>query len=73
MPSFVERYWTPEVKAELKAILQLAWPMVVASLWSYMLSPISLMFCGHLGTEVLDGVSLGGSVSFFFNYHFINL
>lgn len=34
----------------------------LASLFTFLTGPVSLMFCGHLGREELDGVSLAISV-----------
>lgn len=49
-------------KKEFIETIKLSWPMVLTSLTSYLFGPVSLMFCGHLGTIQLDGVSLANSV-----------
>ncbi|XP_071175726.1 multidrug and toxin extrusion protein 1-like isoform X5 [Mytilus edulis] len=45
-------------RIELKELLQLAWPITIETLLQYLILSVSLLFCGHLGKEALDGVQL---------------
>ncbi|XP_064637916.1 multidrug and toxin extrusion protein 1-like [Lineus longissimus] len=49
-------------KDELKQLLYLAWYLSVINLFSNIMGTISVMFCGHLGTVELDGVSMACSL-----------
>ncbi|XP_071061348.1 multidrug and toxin extrusion protein 1-like [Pseudochaenichthys georgianus] len=49
-------------KTEIKEICTLAGPLVLSHLMVYTLSFVSAIFCGHLGTVELTGVSLATSV-----------
>ncbi|ESO98376.1 hypothetical protein LOTGIDRAFT_159181 [Lottia gigantea] len=45
-------------KSEFKILFKLSWPTVLVQLFEQALFIISLMFCGHLGKQQLDGVAL---------------
>ncbi|CAH1776860.1 unnamed protein product [Owenia fusiformis] len=49
-------------KSELKELWILAWPMVLVCLANMMIPFTAVLFCGHLGTEELDAVSLANSL-----------
>ncbi|XP_064604461.1 multidrug and toxin extrusion protein 1-like [Liolophura sinensis] len=49
-------------KSELKQIFALSWPVYLTALFNFILGPISLIFCGHLGRYELDGAALAISL-----------
>ncbi|XP_064650008.1 multidrug and toxin extrusion protein 1-like [Lineus longissimus] len=50
------------VREEFPELFSLAWSMIVLSLFSFLFGPVSLAFCGHLGTDILAGVAMAGTV-----------
>ncbi|ELU16173.1 hypothetical protein CAPTEDRAFT_189858 [Capitella teleta] len=48
---------------ELTELFHLAWPTSLSILFHYLIQPISLMFCGHLGKVQLASAALAISVS----------
>lgn len=53
-------------KREFWQVFHLSWSLCLISLFTYLLEPISLYFCGKLGTDELAAVALSNSVSNFF-------
>lgn len=51
--------------AELRATLDLSWPLVAAFAGNQLLSLVDTVVAGHLGTVPLAAVGLGGSLFFF--------
>ncbi|KAK2188567.1 hypothetical protein NP493_128g03024 [Ridgeia piscesae] len=49
-------------RRESRALFRLAWPTSLSILFHYMIQPISIAFCGHLGTEQLAGVAMAMSI-----------
>ncbi|OWF41661.1 Multidrug and toxin extrusion protein 1 [Mizuhopecten yessoensis] len=49
-------------KGELMSQLKIVWPVVVTQLLQYLVLLVSLIFCGHLGKETLDGVALASTL-----------
>ncbi|XP_042341753.1 multidrug and toxin extrusion protein 1-like [Plectropomus leopardus] len=52
----------PEYRIEMVQLLKLAAPVVLSQLMVFMISIISMVFCGHLGKTQLAGVSLAAVV-----------
>ncbi|CAC5377768.1 TC.MATE [Mytilus coruscus] len=48
-------------RTELKELLQIAWPITIEGFLQYSILSVSLLFCGHLGKEALDGVQLAST------------
>jgi len=51
--------WFPE---EFTVVFNLSWSLFIISLFNFLLSPISLIFVGHLGTDELAGVAMAATV-----------
>jgi len=49
-------------KQEAKELFKLSWPLSLSILFHYMIQPISLAFCGHLGHTQLAAVAMALSV-----------
>ncbi len=51
-------------RAEVRAMLALAWPLVLTNLSQFALTLTDTLFVGHLGTEALAAVTLGSNLYF---------
>ncbi|XP_074658995.1 multidrug and toxin extrusion protein 1-like isoform X2 [Tubulanus polymorphus] len=49
-------------RLEAVCVIKLSWPMILTSLFNFLMAPISLIFCGRLGHEELGGVALAHTV-----------
>ena len=47
---------------EFYALINIAWPVVIAQAGQLLLAPIAVFFCGHLGNIDLDAVSMANSI-----------
>ncbi|KAM9846399.1 multidrug and toxin extrusion protein 1-like [Aulostomus maculatus] len=57
------KLWMPaDYKNETILILKLAGPVVISQLMSFMISFVSMVFCGHMGKTELAGVALAIAV-----------
>ncbi|XP_028272255.1 multidrug and toxin extrusion protein 1-like [Parambassis ranga] len=56
------RFVPPEYRGELLQVVNLAGPVFISQLMVFMISTVSVMFCGHLGKTELAGVSLAAAV-----------
>ncbi|XP_064636391.1 multidrug and toxin extrusion protein 1-like isoform X2 [Lineus longissimus] len=56
--SFIPNWY----KEEFKEVFNLGWTMVLISFLSNLMGPISVVYCGHLGTAELDGVAIANTV-----------
>ncbi|XP_070783041.1 multidrug and toxin extrusion protein 1-like [Enoplosus armatus] len=61
-PERTRRFIPPEYRNELVQLLKLAGPVVISQMMVFMISMISMVFCGHLGKTELAGVSLAAAV-----------
>jgi hypothetical protein len=59
--------WSPVTGSEVRKLDQshshFELFQMVISFFANLMGPVSIMFCGHLGTKQLDGVALANTVS----------
>ncbi|GAA6076520.1 multidrug and toxin extrusion protein 1 isoform X1, partial [Tachysurus ichikawai] len=56
------RFIPVEFKKEVKDLSTLAFPMFLSYVMVYLISFVSVVFCGHLGRTTLDGVTLATAI-----------
>ncbi|KAM9770737.1 multidrug and toxin extrusion protein 1-like isoform 2-T2 [Menidia menidia] len=61
-PRSVRRLFPPLYRHELLQLLKLAAPVMLSQMMVFLISIISVVFCGHLGKTELAGVSLAAAV-----------
>ncbi|XP_029002993.1 multidrug and toxin extrusion protein 1-like [Betta splendens] len=52
----------PNYRDELAQVLKIAVPVILSQVMAYMITTVSMIFCGHLGTNEFAGVSLAIAV-----------
>uniref|UniRef100_A0A665UEI4 Multidrug and toxin extrusion protein n=1 Tax=Echeneis naucrates TaxID=173247 RepID=A0A665UEI4_ECHNA len=58
----VSRFIPLDHRQEMRELVKLAGPVIISQLMVFMISIISMVFCGHLGKTELAGVSLAAAV-----------
>ncbi|KAK2831406.1 hypothetical protein Q7C36_016492 [Tachysurus vachellii] len=56
------RFIPVEFKKEVKCMSTLAFPVFLSYVMVYLISFVSVVFCGHLGRTTLDGVTLAAAI-----------